>query len=101
MLSRRLDSLAANYSAAGMGDPMMIFTFVMGQGVVVRLGDIALGACVGDASGGFEYGLMVGESRGRAVRAAREIGILVREHDRIGYFKVGLLPAKAYSMHRL
>lgn len=93
MLTRRLDSLAANYSVISpvvAADPMMLFTFMMAQATVINLSNIALEASMGGSvESHFEYSMMLAESQRRALDAAKEIATLVKAHDHIGYFKVG------------
>ncbi|KAK3318199.1 fungal-specific transcription factor domain-containing protein [Apodospora peruviana] len=97
MLARRLDTLATSYPAAA--DPMLLFTFMMAQATVVNLSNILLETTMNHTmmmtmmstesqqQSSVSYGLVVEESRTRAMQAARDIARLVKAHEQIGYFK--------------
>lgn len=93
MLTRRLESMMVSYpvvSGSVAVDPMILFIFIMAQAMVINLSNIVVEASMeGAVPNHMDPGLMMNESRKRALHAAKEITDVARAHEQIGYFKVG------------
>jgi len=87
MINRRLDALMINYPVvSAVGDPMLLFAFMLAQTTVIYLTSIMEG--LGQYG---PYQPTVAEHQTRAVRAAREIARLSKVHEQVGYIKVSFL----------
>jgi len=68
---------------SAMADPMLLFAFLMGHATTIQMCQIAESAATEAScrSPSAEHNI-------RAMRAAREIAVLAKAHEQIGYFKV-------------
>ena len=83
-LTRKMDSLTTTIPMmSAMADPMLLFAFLMGHATTIQMCQIAESAATEAScrSPSAEHNI-------RAMRAAREIAVLAKAHEQIGYFKV-------------
>ena len=96
MLTKRMKNFSLNYPTVSIfTDPMLLFTFMVGQITSLYLCKIM--EALGESE---QYKATVAEYQGRALWAAREIARLSKEHGHIGYFKASsLIHRHVYHFH--
>ncbi len=90
MLSRTLDSLTVHAPVvSAMADPLVYFTFMLAHATTIFLCQVAEASSALDTHH-HPPAVVVHEYQQRATRAAREIAVLAKAHEHIGFFKVSV-----------